>query len=194
MQTNRRAWVRRVVALALGAAAATALTQTQQRLLPAQSEITFTSRQMGVPVTGRFRDFDADIAFDPRRPEAAQIRIDIDLASVTLASSEVEAELATPGWFDSRRTPRARFASSAVKPLGGGRFEITGRLTIKNVTREIVVPVTLAASGTSTAASGRFVIKRLDFRIGDGDWGDTSLVADEVQVRFRLLLAGVAVP
>ncbi len=149
---------------------------------------------MGVPVVGRFRNFDADIAFDPRQPEAARIRIGIDLASVTLASSEAEAELAQPGWFDSRRTPRARFTSSAVKPLGGGRFEVAGKLTIKDVTREIVVPVALAASGTSTTASGTFVLKRLDFRIGDGDWGDTSLVADEVQVRFRLLLSGVATP
>lgn len=192
MKIDRRAAVQLVVALVLSAAAA--MTRAQQRLLPAQSEIAFTSRQMGVPVAGRFRDFDADIAFDPRRPEAAQIRIDIDLASVTLASSEVEAELSTPGWFDSRRTPRARFTSSAVKPLGGGRFEVIGRLTIKNVTRDIAVPVTLAPSGTSTTASGSFVLKRLDFRIGDGDWGDTSLVADEVQVRFRLLFAGVAAP
>lgn len=183
-----------VALLALLSVALGAPALAQQRLLAAQSEIAFTSRQMGVPVVGRFRNFDADVAFDPHRPEAAQIRIGIDLASVTLASSEAETELAQPGWFDSRRTPRARFTSSAVKPLGGGRFEVAGKLTIKDVTREVAVPVTLAASGAATAATGSFTLKRLDFRIGDGDWGDTSLVADEVQVRFRLLLTGVATP
>jgi len=43
----------------------------------------------------------------------------------------------------------------------------------------------------NTTASGTFAIKRLDFRIGDGDWKDTSLVADAVQVRFKLVLTGV---
>lgn len=184
-----------LVALAIGVAASAA--HAEQRLLVAQSEIAFTSRQMGVPVDGHFRKFDADIAFDPHRPDAAHIALRIDLASVTLASSEVEDELAKPGWFDSRRKPIASFESSAVKPLGANRFEVTGRLTIKGVTRDIVVPVTLAAAagaGAATAAAGSFVLKRLAFGIGDGEWGDTSLVADEVQVRFRLLLSGVALP
>ncbi len=182
---------------ALALFVATTATHAQQRLLAAQSEIAFTSRQMGVPVTGQFRKFEADIAFDPRQPDAAHIALRIDLASVTLASSDAEAELAKPGWFDSRRTPIASFASSAVKSLGANRFEVAGKLTIKGVARDIVVPVTLAAVGAAsaaTAATGSFTLKRLAFGIGDGDWGDTSLVADEVQVRFRLLLTGVASP
>ncbi|MEO8122724.1 MAG: YceI family protein [Burkholderiales bacterium] len=182
---------------ALALFVATTAAHAQQHLLAAQSEIAFTSRQMGVPVEGHFRKFDADIAFDPRQPGAAHIALRIDLASVTLASSEAEAELAKPGWFDSRRTPIASFASSAVKPLGANRFEVAGKLTIKGVARDIVVPISLAAAGAAsaaTAATGSFTIKRLAFGIGDGDWGDTSLVADEVQVRFRLLLTGVASP
>ena len=43
----------------------------------------------------------------------------------------------------------------------------------------------------TTTASGSFVLKRLAFRIGDGDWKDTSMVADDVQVRFKLALTGV---
>lgn len=179
---------------ALVVCAAALPAQAQQRLIAAGSEIAFTSRQMGVPVSGHFSRFDADIAFDPQRPEAAQIRIGIDMASATLASSEAETELAQPGWFDSRRRPRASFVSDAAKPLGGGRFEVSGKLTIKDTTRSIVVPVTLAAAGGGTAASGSFTLPRLDFKIGDGEWGDTSLVANEVQVRFRLLLTGVAAP
>lgn len=181
-----------VAALLACAAALTA--HAQQRLLADRSEIAFTSRQMGVPVSGHFRAFDAEIQFDPQRPEAAKIKIGIDMGSVTLASREAQDELAQPGWFDSRRWPRASFVSSTVKPLGGGRFEVAGRLKIKDAARDIVVPVTLAATEGATAATGSFTLHRLDFKIGDGEWGDTSLVADSVQVRFRLLLAGVAAP
>ena len=163
----------------------------QQKLLPEQSEIAFTSRQMGVPVDGKFRKFDAQVAFDPKKPEAARISMTIDLASVALGAAEVEAEVAKPDWFSTRQFPQASFQSTTVKPLGGNRFDVAGKLGIKGTSRDVVVPVSLSQAGGSTTASGSFTIKRLDFRIGDGDWKDTSMVANDVQVKFKLTLAGV---
>jgi hypothetical protein len=64
------------------------LAQAQQKLLPAQSEISFVSRQMGSPVEGRFRSFDAQVALDPKQLAAAKIVLVVDLASVTLASTD----------------------------------------------------------------------------------------------------------
>jgi polyisoprenoid-binding protein YceI len=176
------------------AAAAPLSVLAQQRLLPAQSEIGFTSKQMGVPVDGRFRRFDAQIAFDPKQPAAAKIGLTVDLASVSFGIAETEAEIAKPDWFDTRAFAQATFRSTDVKALGGGRFEVAGKLAIKGTSRDIVVPVQLAQDGAGTTASGSFVIRRLDFRIGDGEWKDTALVADEVQVRFRLALTGVGSP
>lgn len=163
----------------------------QQKLVPAQSEIAFTSRQMGVPVDGRFRKFDAQLAFDPKTPEAAKIAMTVDLASVSLGAAEFDAELAKPDWFATQKFPQATFQSTGVTPRGGNKFDVSGKLAIKGASRDIVVPVTLAQSGASTTASGGFVIKRLDFRIGDGDWKDTSMVADDVQVKFKLIVTGV---
>jgi len=180
-------------AIAAAALAAGAV-HADQQLVPAQSEITFTSRQMGVPVDGRFRRFDAQVAFDPKQPQAARIAFGIDMASVELGAAEVEAELAKPEWFGVKEHPRATFQSASVRALGGGRFEIAGKLAIKGLTRDVVVPVTLAQAGADTTASGVFVIKRQDFRIGDGEWNDTSLVANEVQVKFKLKLSGVPAP
>ena len=174
----------------LGALAAPAL--AQQKLVPAQSEIAFTSKQMGVPVDGRFRKFDAQVAFDPKKPEAAKISFSIDLGSAVLGAPETEAELIKPEWFSTKLFPQATFASSTVKAAGPGRFEVAGKLTIKGASQDVVVPVALAQAGASTTANGMFVIKRLDFRIGDGDWKDTSMVANDVQVRFKLALTGVA--
>ena len=163
----------------------------QQELVAAQSRIAFTSHQMGVPVEGRFKRFDAQIAFDPKQPQAAKIAIDIDLASVSLGTAETEAELAKPDWFGTRQFPKASFRSTGVKALGGGRFDVAGQLSIKGASRDLVVPVALAQSGGVTTASGAFTLRRLDFRIGDGDWKDTSMVANDVQVNFKLVLGGV---
>jgi polyisoprenoid-binding protein YceI len=173
---------------------AAAQTPPAAKLLPAQSEIVFTSRQMGVPVEGRFRKFDAQVAFDPRQPETGRVTLTVDLASVAMGAAESEGEVAKPGWFDTKAFPQASFQSAAIKAVGGGRFEMSGKFTLKGQTRELTVPVTLAQGGGPSVASGSFVVKRLDFRIGDGDWSDTSLVANDVQVRFKLALSGLPAP
>ncbi len=166
----------------------------QQKVVPAQSEIVFVSRQMGVPVEGRFRKFDAQVAFDPAKPAASKIAFTVDVASATLGVRETDAELPKPIWFNTARFPQATFQSSAVKAVGAGKFEVAGKLTIKGASSDVVVPVTLAQpSGPAgvTTATGSFPIKRLTFKIGENEWADTSMVADEVQVRFKIALTGV---
>lgn len=163
------------------------------QLLPAQSELGFTSRQMGVPVDGRFKTFNAQLVFDPKKPEAGRVAFNIDLASVALGAAELEAELAKAPWFDSKKMPQASFQSSAIKAGAGvGRYDISGKLTIKGQTRDIVVPITLTQAGAVSTAAGSFVLKRLEFKIGDGEWSDVSLVANEVTVKFKLAFNGVA--
>jgi polyisoprenoid-binding protein YceI len=184
--------IRALVAAALCAAAA--LPVLAQRLVAAQSEVAFTSRQMGVPVEGRFERFDAELGFDPKRPEAGRVTITIDMASASFGAPETDAEVPKAAWFDAARFPRATFQSSAIQGLGSGRYDVAGKLTIKGQVRDIVVPVTLAAAGANTLATGSFTLKRLDFRIGEGSWSDTSLVADDVQVRFKLALSGLPSP
>ena len=164
----------------------------QQKVVAAQSEIAFTSKQMGVPVDGKFKKFDAQVEFDPKKPDAAKIAFNIDIGSATLGSAETEAELVKPDWFNTKLFPQATFQSSGVKATGPGKFDVTGKLVIKGASHDVVVPVALAQAGGNTTASGAFVIKRLDFKIGDGDWKDTSMVANDVQVKFKLTLTGVA--
>jgi len=164
----------------------------QQSLVPAQSEIAFTSTQMGVPVQGRFKRFNAQVAFDPKKLESSRIAFAIDVASASFGVAELDAEVTGPAWFDAKRFPQATFQSSAVKETGNGKFDVVGKLTIKGSVRDLVVPVAVAQSATGTTATGAFAIKRLDFAIGDGDWKDTSMVSNEVQVKFKLLLTGTA--
>jgi len=176
--------------LALGGMVALAA-HAEQKLVPAQSDITFVSKQMGVPVEGHFRKFDGQITFDPAKPASSKIAFTVDTGSATLGVRESDAELPKPAWFNVAKFPQAQFQSSAVKALGGGKFEVAGKLTVKGVAAEVVVPVALTQSGGVTTATGSFPIKRLTFKIGENEWSDTSTVADEVQVKFKLALTGV---
>lgn len=183
-------------ALALTAllAAAAAAPARAQQVDPAGSELVFVTRQMGVPVEGRFQRFSAQVALDPRKPEAGQVALDIQMDSVAFAVPEVTAEALRPVWLDTARFPQARFQSTGIRAAGEGRYEMSGRLTLKGQTRELTVPVSLARAGAQGTASGSFTIRRTDFRIGEGEWSDPSLVAPEVRVRFRIALSGLPTP
>lgn len=177
------------------AAATFAAPTSAQQVVPADSEIAFVSRQMGVPVEGKFRKWAAQVSFDPKAPQTGKVAFTIDTGSATLGVPETDAEIVKPDWFHVARFPQASFQSSSIKATGKGRYEVSGQLTIKGQAQPVTVPVTLAQTGTGSAlrtvASGTFAIKRLSFKIGDGAWSDTSMVADDVQVRFRLTLTGL---
>ena len=163
-----------------------------QQLIPAQSEISFVSRQMGVPVEGRFKQWSAQISFDPKKAEAGKVGFSIQTGSASFGSPETDAEVPKAPWFNVAKFPTASFASSAIKPLGGGRYEVSGTLSIKGSSQPVVVPVSLSQAGSTSTASGSFSIKRLDFKIGEGEWTDTSMVANDVTVKFKLALSGMA--
>ena len=165
--------------------------QAQQALVPAQSEIQFVSKQMGVPVEGKFKMFSGQVAFDPAKLASSKIAFTVDTGSADI-SREANAELPKSVWFNVAAFPKATFQSSSIKRLDANKFEVAGKLSIKGVSSDVVVPVTLSQSGVTTTATGVFPIKRLTFRIGEQEWSDTSMVADEVQVKFKLALTGVA--
>ena len=162
------------------------------RLVADKSQIAFVTKQMGVPMEGAFKKFDAQIAFDPKKPEGGSVALQIDTASAGFGVPMSDAELPKAPWFDAAKFPQASFQSSAIKALGDGKFEMAGKLTIKGTSKYLTVPVTIApAGGNYAVATGYFTIQRLDYKVGDGEWTDTSVVGNDVQVRFKLTLAGL---
>jgi len=180
--------------LLLAVAAASTFTGSafaQQKLIPAQSSISFVTKQMGVALEGQFKKFDAQIAFDTAKPDSAKIAFTVDTASATLGAPESDAELPKAPWFNVPKFPQASFQSSAVKSLGGGKFQVSGKLTIKGNVKDVDVPVALSQAGGITTVVGQFSIKRLAFKIGEGEWEDTSMVADDVLVKLKLAISGM---
>jgi len=185
----RAAWM---VLAAIGAAGVAGVVFAAQFPLPDKSEVAFISTQIGAPVEGSFTRFSGRVDLDPKAPQAGSVTFTVDMASVQFPSAEVLAELAKADWFDTAHFPKAEFRSSAIRTLGPGRFEVAGALTIKGRTRPVVIPVELQSTAGTSVATGLLAIKRLDFGIGGGEWGDTSVVEDEVKIRFKITLAPAA--
>ncbi|MDD5175938.1 MAG: YceI family protein [Sterolibacterium sp.] len=157
-------------------------------VVPEKSAVNFVARQMNVPMEGGFRKFSAQISFDPAKPESGKAQIEIDLSSIDAGSTEVNDEVKGKAWFNIRDYPSAKFASSAVKSLGGNRYQASGKMTIKGRTHDVVAPFNAKVEGNTLLIDGGIPILRLQYGIGDGAWADTATVADEVQVRFHLSL------
>ena len=176
------------VALALVLSCTCAKAVEYRRVDLAASHVRFTSRQMGVPVDGAFRKFDASLAFDPEAPSAARGQLRIDLSSIDTGVREVDEEVTGAQWFDVKRHPEARFDMRQIQAQGGGRFQINGILSLKGNSQPVVLNAVLKPGGKQAIMEGSFVIKRLDFGIGGGVWGDVKVVANEVSVQFHLVL------
>ncbi len=181
-----------ITASALIAIAGSAFGAEFNQVLLDKSRVSFVSKQMNVPVEGEFKKFTAQVAFDPAKPEAGRAQIEIDTASIDTGSQEANEEVVSKNWFNVKAYPTAKFVSTGVKPLGNNRYEVAGKLTIKDTTRDIVAPASFKQEGTDASFEGAIKIKRLDYKIGEGVWSDTDTVADEVQVRFKLMVGAGA--
>jgi len=180
-----------LILITAAAALAPSVGLAQQKLVPAQSSISFTTKQMGVPLEGQFKKFDAQISFDTAKPDTAKIAFSVDTGSATLGAPESDAELPKAAWFNVAKFPQAQFQSASVKSLGGGKFQVNGKLTIKGNAKDVEVPVTLAQANGLTTATGQFTLKRLTYKIGENEWADTSMVADDVLVKLKLVVSGM---
>lgn len=156
----------------------------------ARSRIGFVSTQMNVPVEGHFGKFTAQVAYDPKNPATSKAQIEVDLGSVDTGSAEANVEVGKKSWFNIAAFPVASFVSSSVKPVAQDKLEVKGRLSIKGISREVTIPVTVKTTGGSITFDGAFPLLRLQYSIGEGAWSDTDTVADEVQVRFRIVTTG----
>lgn len=173
------------LALAVGGLSLAAnLWQTQ----PKESTLTFVGTQAGAQFEGVFEKFTADIKFDPQDLAGSRFEVKIDMASVNSRDGERDDTIRSADLFDVKHWPTGRYVADKFTAKGGGKFGATGKLTVRDVTRTVPIEFTFENRNGSAWLKGTAAIKRLDFGVGQGDWRDTETVANEVKIRFALLL------
>lgn len=171
--------------------AGNALAAAAWRTDAADSQLVFRAMQAGAEFEGRFKRFTPEIRFDPADLAGSRFLVEIDTRSADTQDGDRDAALASGDFFATDRWPTARFETTAFAAKGAGKFEARGRLTIRDVTRDVLLPFTFtpAADGQHAALAGGTTIRRLDFGVGQGEWTDTTWVGNEVKIRFELRLA-----
>ena len=154
----------------------------------AKTEISFGFKQENVPGSGKFKKFSAQISFDAAKPEATRANIEVDVTSVDLGDAGWDSDIQGASWFNTKQFPKAAFVVTGAKALGGGRYEAPAKFTLKGITRDVTATFTAKTDAGGTLLDGTVPLKRNDFKIGDGPWADTTVVANEVAVRFKVTL------
>jgi polyisoprenoid-binding protein YceI len=185
-----RAWLLLALALLLGAVNPAAA--EQWAIDRSASRLAFVATWEGTEFEGIFRRFEADIRFDPHRLAASGFDVTVDVTSADTNSADRDAALADPEWFFFERYPQATFVTSAIRSVGNGRYEADATLTVKGVSRTMVLPFTWRASGDGAKMDGEVVLRRTDFNIGEGEWAEGDIIGLDVRVIVDLTVNRLA--
>jgi polyisoprenoid-binding protein YceI len=146
-------------------------TSTRWTLDPGHSAVGFSVRHLMITnVRGAFAKFRGDVTYDAAHPEATRIHAVIDVASIDTREAKRDADLRSEIFFDAEKHPEMTFVSKSARAVGEGELDLTGDLTIRGTTREVVLAVR-EISGVQTdmrgsqriGATATARIKRSDF-------------------------------
>ncbi|HEY4530956.1 MAG TPA: YceI family protein [Luteimonas sp.] len=176
----------RLLPLAMaGALAAFAAPAAAADYVQSSGALSFASAYQGETFTGLFPDFSTTLSFDPAAPQAARLEVTIPLATADTKSDDRDGTLQTADFFDVARFATARYTASGFRPLGDGRYVADGTLELRGVKKPVALTFTWTP-GDRPVLAGRATVKRLDFGVGAGDWGDVSIIPDEVAISTRV--------
>jgi polyisoprenoid-binding protein YceI len=154
------------------------------------SEVTFQVRHLVTKVRGRFTDFSGTVQFNPAQPDQSSVTFTINTASVDTGTPDRDAHLRTDDFFAVDKHPTISFVSSRVAKKSDERYDVTGMLTIRDVVKEITLPVTYLGEAKDPWGNARagfeseITVNRKDFGLVWNAALETGgfLVGDEVKI------------
>lgn len=179
---------------ATATATAVANTVRTYQIDKAHSEVAFQVRHLITKVRGRFDDFAGAVEFNEANPAASSVRFTIQAASIDTNQADRDAHLRSADFFAVDQYPTLTFVSTAIAPIGGNVFDVTGDLTIRGVSRRVTLPVSLLGTvkdpwgNTRLAFETEVTLNRKDYGLTWNAALETGglLVGDEVKIDVSL--------
>ena len=152
------------------------------------SSLRFIATYDGVAFKTRIERFNAQIVFDPRQIDNARFDVSVDISSMNSNSTDRDEGMLGKEWFDSKAFPKSHFISTGFSKTGANTFEMTGQLTVKDITKEITLPFAWTENTTGARMIGQTTLQRTDFKIGTGEWETDQTIGFKVILEVDLLL------
>jgi polyisoprenoid-binding protein YceI len=148
------------------------------------SAITFKIKNAGLNVDGAFTGLEADIKFNPLKPEEALIKAGVNSKSLNTGNNMRDGHLRKPEYFDADKFPKILLQSTKIEKTGPVTFKGTFNLTMKGITKEVIIPFTFMKIPEKTELKGSFSINRRDFGIG----GKSISMSDNVTIGLSVIV------
>jgi polyisoprenoid-binding protein YceI len=155
---------------------------------PGAGSLKFSFVQAGAESQGAFKQFATELTWDPARPAAGSLAVTVQTGSLDTQDKDRDEMLRGGDLFDAKRYPTAQFVATSFATRANGGLEAVGKLTLRGVTRDLRLPVTLKTSANGIELSGAATINRLDYGVGQGEWQSTEWVGDEVKLQYQVPL------
>jgi polyisoprenoid-binding protein YceI len=188
--------MRRVALLLLLAATTARAEATRYLVRPTYTSIRFSIVKWGVmKEEGIFRDFNGTLDFDPAHPERSRIEITVQAPSIDTKNETRDNVVRSDDFLDVARYPTLSFVSRSVNQEGG-RWFVTGDLTIHGTTRRIRVPISqlglrdLPKIGKLAAFETSFTVNRRDYGVLGAKWGAIPGTLDDA-VDIHIIVGGI---
>ncbi len=150
------------------------------------SSLVFAGTYQGEAFTGRFPGFATTFRFDPKQLATARLEVTIPLATAATSNADYDGELRGASFFDAAKFPRATYTATGFRALGGNRYAADGTLTLRGVSKPVLLDFTWTP-GAAPVLAGKATVKRLAFGVGGGDWADTALIPDAIAISTRVV-------
>ena len=157
------------------------------------SAVAFKINHFFTPVNGNFEKFDGVVEFDPEDLASSKVDVTIDVTSVNTDNERRDEHLMSGDFFNAEQWNKISFVSDKITKSENG-FVAHGKLTIRDVTKEVALPFEVLGVQDHPWREGYLVagiraqttLNRTDYGVGVGDWAATAVVGDEVEVDITL--------
>ncbi|MBD8873408.1 YceI family protein [Rhodanobacter sp. DHB23] len=179
--------IHRFAAAALLALAAPCAAFAADYAVQPASTLGFTGSFQGAGFDGSFRQWQAAISYDPAQLAQSKFDVSVSMASVAVSDKDQQGALPGKDFFDVAQYPTAHFVTTGFRSVGG-KVVADGQLTLRGVTRPVSLAVDFRPQGKGATLDVSGTLKRLDFKVGGGDYADTSVIGADVKVHAHLVL------
>jgi len=192
MKTFPRAFFSAALAALLAAAAAPLSSAAETyKIDPVHSAVAFTVRHFVAKVPGRFKDFNGTITVDRNDLTKSTAEATIQVASIDTENQKRDDHLRSADFLEAAKFPTIKFKSKTWKKTGADTYDVTGDLTIKGVTKEVVLKVTSLGFGPGMQGAqlsgweATTKIDKKDFNVKDPAMLDAA-VGDDVTITINV--------
>lgn len=151
------------------------------------SALAFAGKYQGAVFVGQFPGFSTTVSFDPAAPEEAKLNVTIPMVAATTRNKDYDSEMLGSAFFNTAAFPQATFQANGFRVIGENQYAADGTLTLRGISKPVTLELTWTP-GERPVLRGRTTVKRLDFDVGAGDWGDTKLIPNAIAVSTRVVL------